>query len=152
MPNIIIAKIDNHNKCRHVSDEFNKDLAFFACLHAMQILSKFKISVARSNFVKIPMKAQKIPRFRVFSQKIPRSTFIPRPLTSEPISPWSIYIYIQSCQVQMIKNLDSFRIVPDHFQKKFFRTKLISATSPPRRQKIFGQCTILGVKKNFPDL
>ena len=44
-------------------------------------------SVARSNFVKIPMKAQKIPRFRVFSQKIPRSTFIPRPLTSEPISP-----------------------------------------------------------------
>ena len=31
----------------------------------------------------------------------------------------------------MIKNLDSFRIVPDHFQKKFFRTKLLSATPPP---------------------
>lgn len=27
------SKIDNNNKCRHVSDEFNKDLAFFACLH-----------------------------------------------------------------------------------------------------------------------
>jgi hypothetical protein len=51
----------------------------------------------------------------------------------------------------MIKNLDNFRIVSDHFQKNIFWTKLISATSPPpRRQKIFGQCTILVVKKNFP--
>jgi hypothetical protein len=59
----------------------------------------------------------------------------------------------QSCQVQMIKNLDSFRIVPDHFQKKFFLDKInIGDLSPPRRQKIFGQCTILGVKKNFPEL
>jgi hypothetical protein len=53
----------------------------------------------------------------------------------------------------------SFRIVPDHFRKFFFRNKLILATSPPpppppppRRQKIFDQCTILGVKKNFPEL
>jgi hypothetical protein len=46
----------------------------------------------------------------------------------------------------------SFRIVLDHFQKNFFRNKLISATSPPPpHQKIFGQCTILGVKKNFPE-
>jgi hypothetical protein len=43
----------------------------------------------------------------------------------------------------------SFRIVPDHFRKKFFRNKLISATSPPPPPQIFGQCTILGVKKIF---
>jgi hypothetical protein len=50
----------------------------------------------------------------------------------------------------MIKNLDSFQIVPDHFKKNIFSTKLISANPPPRRQKNFGQCTILGVKKIFP--
>ena len=38
---------------------------------------------------------------------------------------------MQSCQVQMIKNLDSFRIVPDHFQKIFFRTLLDRRPPPP---------------------
>ena len=52
---------------------------------------------------------------------------------------------MQSCQVQMIKNLDHF---PDHFRKKYFRNKFISAIPPPspknfrsvyhfRGQKIF---------------
>ena len=46
----------------------------------------------------------------------------------------------------MIKNLEVIRpLVP----KKFFRRKLILTTPPPRRQKNFGQCTILGVKKFF---
>jgi hypothetical protein len=47
----------------------------------------------------------------------------------------------------MIKNLEVIRpLVP----KNFFRIKLIWTTfSPPRRQKNFGQCTILGVKKIF---
>jgi hypothetical protein len=40
----------------------------------------------------------------------------------------------------------TFRIVPDHFRKFFFRNKLISAPPPPP------QCTILGVKKIFPEL
>jgi hypothetical protein len=39
--------------------------------------TNYTSSVARSNFVKIPMKAQKIPRFRVFSQKIPRPLSFP---------------------------------------------------------------------------
>jgi hypothetical protein len=44
----------------------------------------------------------------------------------------------QSCQVQMIKNLDSFRIVPDHFQKKFFLDKInIGDLSPPPSPKNF---------------
>jgi predicted nucleotidyltransferase len=50
----------------------------------------------------------------------------------------------------MIKNLDSFRIVPDHSQKKIFRTQFISATSPPRRQNV-RTGTILRVKKYFPE-
>jgi hypothetical protein len=33
--------------------------------------------------------------------------------------------------------------------KKIFRRKLFLTTSPPRRQKNFGQCTILGVQKFF---
>ena len=41
---------------------------------------------------------------------------------------------------------DSARLVP----KKFFSEKLFwRPPPPPRRQKNFGQCTILGVKKNF---
>jgi hypothetical protein len=39
----------------------------------------------------------------------------------------------------------TFRIVPDHFQKFFFRNNFFSATSPPP------QCTILGVKRFFSE-
>ena len=54
---------------------------------------------------------------------------------------------VQSCQVQMIKNLE---VVGAFCAKKFFRRKLFLTTSPPpRRQKNFGQCTILGVQKFF---
>jgi hypothetical protein len=35
--------------------------------------------------------------------------------------------------------------------RKNLTDHLISATSPPPRQKIFGHCTILGVKKIFPE-
>jgi hypothetical protein len=36
--------------------------------------------------------------------------------------------------------------------KKFFSEQInIGDLPPPRRPKIFGQCTILGVKKIFPD-
>jgi hypothetical protein len=54
----------------------------------------------------------------------------------------------------MIKKLDTFRIVPDHFQKKLFLDQINIGDLPPspRRQKIFSQCTILGVKKNFSEL
>ena len=45
---------------------------------------------------------------------------------------------VQSCQVQMIKNLE----VVGAFSA-------LVTTSPPRRQKNFGQCTILGVQKFF---
>ena len=52
---------------------------------------------------------------------------------------------VQSCQVQMIKNLE---VVGAFSAKKIFRRKLFLTTSP-RRQKYFGQCTILGVQKFF---
>ena len=39
--------------------------------------------------------------------------------------------------------------MPDQCRKFFFPEQLILATSPPRRQKNFGQCTILGVQKFF---
>jgi hypothetical protein len=46
----------------------------------------------------------------------------------------------------------SHKIFNKSFTKIFFRNKVISATNPPpRRQKIFGQCIILGVKKNFSE-
>jgi hypothetical protein len=49
-----------------------------------------------------------------------------------------------------IASIGYFRYLP--VRKIFFWNKLISATfPPPRRQKIFGQCTILGVKKNFSE-
>jgi hypothetical protein len=35
---------------------------------------------------------------------------------------------------------------------KIFFFDQINIGDPPRRQKIFGQFTILGVKKNFPEL
>ena len=72
---------------------------------------------------------------------------------------------VQSCQVQMIKNLE---VVGAFSEKKFFPEKIIfddlTPPTPPRRQKNFGQCTILGVQKffghtkifrdntNFPDI
>jgi hypothetical protein len=68
---------------------------------------------------------------------------------------------VQSCQVQMIKNLE---VVGAFSAKKIFPEKIIFDDLPPRRQKNFGQCTILGVQKffghtkifrdntNFPDI
>ena len=57
---------------------------------------------------------------------------------------------VQSCQVQMIKNLE---VVGAFSAKNFFPEKIISddlaPPPPPRRQKNFGQCTILGVQKIF---
>ena len=49
---------------------------------------------------------------------------------------------VQSCQVEMIKNLE---VVGAFSPKNFFPEKI----PPPRRQKNFGQCTILGVQKFF---
>jgi hypothetical protein len=50
----------------------------------------------------------------------------------------------------MIKNLE---VVGAFSAKKFFPEKIIfddlPPTPPPRRQKNFGQCTILGVRKFF---
>ena len=45
---------------------------------------------------------------------------------------------VQSCQVQMIKNLE---VVGAFSAKKNFPEKIIF-DDPPRRQKNFGQCTI----------
>jgi hypothetical protein len=57
---------------------------------------------------------------------------------------------VQSCQVKMIKNLE---VVGAFSAKKFFPQKIIfddlPPPHPPRRQKISGQCTILGVQKFF---
>jgi hypothetical protein len=58
---------------------------------------------------------------------------------------------VQSCQVQMIKNLE---VVGAFSAKKFFPEKIIfddlpHPTPPPGRQKNFGQYTILGVQKFF---
>ena len=55
---------------------------------------------------------------------------------------------VQSCQVQMIKNLE---VVGAFSAKKFFPEKIIfdDPPTPPRRQKNFGQYTILGVQKIF---
>ena len=55
---------------------------------------------------------------------------------------------MQSCQVQMIKNLE---VVGAFSAKKNFPDKIIfdDVPPPPRRQKHFGQCTILGVRKFF---
>ena len=51
---------------------------------------------------------------------------------------------VQSCQVQMIKNLE---VVGAFSAKKNFPEKIIfdDLPPPPRRQKNFGQCTNLGV-------
>jgi hypothetical protein len=56
---------------------------------------------------------------------------------------------VQSCQVQMIKNLE---VVGAFSAKKNFPEKIIFDDlnhPPPRRQKNFGECTILGVQKFF---
>jgi hypothetical protein len=54
---------------------------------------------------------------------------------------------VQSCQVQMIKNLE---VVGAFSAKKIFPEKIIfDDHPPPHRQKNFGQCTILGVQKFF---
>ena len=57
---------------------------------------------------------------------------------------------VQSCQVQMIKNLE---VVGAFSAKKFFPEKIIfddlHPPSPPVAKKNFGQCTILGVQKIF---
>ena len=55
---------------------------------------------------------------------------------------------VQSCQVQMIKNLE---VVGAFSAKKFFPEKIFfdDLQPPPRRQKKFGKCTILGVQKFF---
>ena len=54
---------------------------------------------------------------------------------------------VQSCQVQMIKNLE---VVGAFSAKNVFPEKIIfDDLPPPRRQKNFGQCTILGVQNFF---
>ena len=57
---------------------------------------------------------------------------------------------MQSCQVQMIKKVVGacYEVVGAFSAKKFFPEKIIF-DDPPRRQKNFGQCTILGVQKFF---
>ena len=63
---------------------------------------------------------------------------------------------VQSCQVQMIKNLE---VVGAFSAKKNFPENIIfDDLPPPPHQKNFGQCTILGVQNfsrhntNFPDV
>ena len=52
---------------------------------------------------------------------------------------------VQSCQVQMIKNLE---VVGAFSAKKIFPEKIFF-DDPPVAKKISGQCTILGVQKFF---
>ena len=59
-------------------------------------------------------------------------------------------VIVQSCQVQMIKNLE---VVGAFSAKNFFPEKIIfddlPQPPPPPSPKNFGQCTILGVQKFF---